>query len=179
MAGAASGLYLVGNLIEGVAALTYPNYTPKPYQGYLLVVVVSSISASLNCFLAKSLPKIEGLVLVFMALAFVVVQIVLWALAPRLTAQEVFGTFTNDAGWSSLGLSMMSGNSLMANLLIGEWPRIMFVLVSDFCRLRQRCSHGRRDPSSLESHTKSHDYQLHYQWSPSPRHDHHLLLLPH
>lgn len=120
LTGTASGLFLAGVLIQGVAALTHPNYKAEPYQGYLLVVVVASISALLNSTLARYLPKLEGLVLIFMGLSFAAIMIVLWVLAPKLTASEVFSTFSNDAGWSSLGLSMMAGQSLLANLLIGR-----------------------------------------------------------
>lgn len=120
LCGVTSGMFTGGTLIQGVVVLTHPNYSPQPYQGWLLVVCIAAMAVLFNTYLAKHLPKLEGIVLVVFVVAFAAVLIVLWVLSPKLSASDVFSTFTNDGGWSSLGLSMVAGQSVSVYLLIGS-----------------------------------------------------------
>ena len=120
LAGTTTGLYLTGYLITGLAALANPGYKPSPYQGYLLVILVTIVAILINTFLAKYLPQLEGFIAIFVVLAYATVLVVLWVLGPKLTAKEVFGTFTGDAGWSTYGLNLMAVQGLVAAFFIGE-----------------------------------------------------------
>ena len=74
--------------MQGLIVVTNPNYVPQPYQGYLFVVMVATFALFVNTFLARHLPRLEGIVFVLFILAFMVTMVVLWVLAPRLTASE-------------------------------------------------------------------------------------------
>lgn len=98
----------------------HDTYQAQPYQAYLLVVALALCGCFINTYLAKHLPTLEGIGLFIMILAFIGIQIVLWVLSPRLMASEVFSTFSNEGGWSSLGLSMMAGQILLVWSLTGQ-----------------------------------------------------------
>ncbi|KAK4539218.1 hypothetical protein LTR36_000873 [Oleoguttula mirabilis] len=119
--GTTSGFYLAGSLIQAVIVELHSSYTAAPWRAYLLVLGLATIGALVNTFLSRKLPKLEGVAFVLTIFGFVTVVIVLWVLSSpnRLTAAEVFQTFTNDGGWSSLGLSMMAGQILLVWALTG------------------------------------------------------------
>lgn len=62
-----------------------------------------------NVFGAKKLPLGQNILLVAHVGLFIVIVAVFWAKAPHVPASEVFTVFTNDGGWSSIGLSLMIG----------------------------------------------------------------------
>ena len=74
--------------MQGLIVVTQPNYVPKPYQAYLFVVMVATFALLVNTLLARSLPRLEGVVFVLFTLAFMATMVVVWVLAPRLSAGE-------------------------------------------------------------------------------------------
>jgi choline transport protein len=124
--GTTSGFFLAGSLIQGVIVELHPSFAAEPWRAYLLVVCLATIGALVNTYLSRKLPKLEGLAFILTISGFVSVIIVLWVLNShrRLTASEVFQTFTNDGGWSSLGLSMVAGQILLVWTLTGQHPHI-------------------------------------------------------
>ena len=58
---------------------------------------------------AKRLPLVERLVLLVHVCGLFAVAIPLWALSPRKPASVVFTEFTNNGGWSTMGLSFWVG----------------------------------------------------------------------
>ncbi|KAK3714683.1 hypothetical protein LTR37_007663 [Vermiconidia calcicola] len=102
--------YLAGTIIQGLAALNNPGYAPKPWQGTLIIWAVLTFSILFNTFFASKLPLLEGTVLVLHICGFFAILIPLWVLGDRpKPASEVFLTFTNGGGWSSMGLSCLVG----------------------------------------------------------------------
>lgn len=111
------------------------SYVPQPYQGTLLVWAVTSFCVIFNVFLAKRLPFVEGVLLTIYVsvssntqhgsrfrwrkldsfahlsqiIGFFVIIIPLWVLAPISAPHDVFSTFNNDGGWSSIGVAVMVG----------------------------------------------------------------------
>ena len=73
---------------------------------------------------ARHLPKLEGVIIIVFCLAFAVFLVVFWVLAPHLTAAKVFQTFETGNGWSSLGLAMLSSQSNILFVLLGELHRL-------------------------------------------------------
>lgn len=73
-----------------------------------------------NIWGAHLWPLIQNVLMVFHIVFFLVVIIVLWALAPRQSASVVFTEFTNEGGWSSIGLSVMVGQITAIYSLLGE-----------------------------------------------------------
>ena len=118
--GTCSGMFLLGVQVQGLIALTHESYSPQPWQGYLFVILMVTIGLLLNTWGAKQLPLIEGIILVFHIFGWATVLIVLWILSPKNTATEVFTTFQNEGGWSSIGLSMLVGQVTSIYGLIGS-----------------------------------------------------------
>lgn len=63
----------------------------------------------INTGLAKWLPKVEGVFLIFHILGFFAIIIPLVYLGPHGSAKDVFATFLNEGGWSTNGLSFFVG----------------------------------------------------------------------
>ena len=102
--------FLIGTIIQGMITLNYPDsYVAQPYQGTLLTIAVMVFCIVFNVFLAKSLPFVEGLLLIIYIIGFFVIVIALWVLAPRGNAEAIFTTFNNSGGWSSTGVAFMVG----------------------------------------------------------------------
>ncbi|OQO04046.1 hypothetical protein B0A48_10689 [Cryoendolithus antarcticus] len=94
--------------------------SPKPWQGYLFVILMVTIGLAFNTILAKQLPWIEGVILVFHIFGWITVLIVLGILSPKNNATQVFTSFQNEGGWGSIGLSMLVGQVTSIYGLIGS-----------------------------------------------------------
>jgi choline transport protein len=108
-AGTASGPFLVGTMIQALITVNDPTYTPTNWQGTLFVFAVTILVFILNVWGSRAMPVIQNLMLMLHILGFLTIVICLWVLAPRNTAETVFTAFTNEGGWSSMGLSLMVG----------------------------------------------------------------------
>lgn len=115
----ASSAFLGGLMIQGLLALNYPSYVAQRWHGTLILYALVGISLLVNTWLARLLPRIEGIVLVIHVIGFFCVLIPLVYLAPHGTPAEVFATFNNDSGWESQGLSFMIGLSTSMFAFIG------------------------------------------------------------
>lgn len=118
--GTCSGMFLLGVQVQGLIALTHESYSPQPWQGYLFVILMVSIGLGFNTLGAKQLPLVEGIILVFHIFGWATVLIVLWILSPKNSAHDVFTSFQNEGGWSSIGLSMLVGQVTSIYGLIGS-----------------------------------------------------------
>ena len=85
----------------------------------LLMIGLALLAVLLNAFLAKHLPLIEGVLLVFDVLGFFAVLIPLWVLAPKVSVSAVFTTFENGGDWSSVGAACVIGILTPAGAFIG------------------------------------------------------------
>jgi amino acid transporter len=108
-AGNASGSFLTGSMIQALIIINNPNYDPTNWQETLLIFANVVVLFSANVFGAKRLPLGQNLLLVLHCAGFLVVIIVLWVMAPHNSAHTVFTQFTNEGGWSSIGVSLMIG----------------------------------------------------------------------
>ncbi|KAI9808499.1 MAG: hypothetical protein M1827_007204 [Pycnora praestabilis] len=108
-AACASGAYLGGTIIQGLLVLNYPSYDFHRWHGTLMFYAVILLALIVNTWMARHLPKLEGFILVVHIFGFFGVLIPLVYLAPHGNASEVFGTFLNEGGWSSQGLSFFVG----------------------------------------------------------------------
>ncbi|GAB1206825.1 hypothetical protein APSETT445_005527 [Aspergillus pseudonomiae] len=108
-AGAASGSFLTGTIIQGLISVKDPSYEPENWQGTLFVFAMILVIYFFNVYAASWMPRIQNLLLALHILCFVVVITVLWAMAPRQPASVVFLEFSNTGGWSSMGLALMVG----------------------------------------------------------------------
>lgn len=117
--GLASLAFLVGTMIQGLLVLNNPDYVFENWHGTLLVIAITAFCIIFNTFLAKRLPMVEGLILIFHVLGFFAVLIPLWVLGPRGDPKQVFTEFLNLGEWQTDGLSFMVGLLAPVYTLIG------------------------------------------------------------
>jgi choline transport protein len=108
-AGQASVAFLAAEMIQALAILNYPNYSPTRWQGTLIFYGVIAFIVFINTYLARWLPKIEGMILILHIVGFFAILIPLVYLAPHGSARDVFATFINGGGWNTNGLSFFVG----------------------------------------------------------------------
>lgn len=100
--------------------LNNANYIPERWHGTLLIIAVATFSIIFNTLLARKLPLVEGIVLVLHIFGFFAVFVTMWVLAPRSPAKEVFSSFQDNAGWGSIGLSVLLGQLAPIFSLLGS-----------------------------------------------------------
>ncbi|KAE9377008.1 amino acid transporter [Stipitochalara longipes BDJ] len=108
-AGQASVAFLAASIIQGLTILNYPDYNATRWQGTLIFYAVIAVVVFINTYLARWLPKIEGMILILHIVGFFVILIPLVYLAPHGSASDVFATFLNTGAWQTDGLSFFVG----------------------------------------------------------------------
>jgi choline transport protein len=101
--------YSVAQQIEGIIALSNPNYVIQGWHGTLLTIAITLFCIFFNTVLFRKLPMIEGVALALHILGFFAFLIVLWVMGPRAPASQVFGQFQDNNGWGNLGLATLIG----------------------------------------------------------------------
>lgn len=118
----ASGAFLCGTLIQGLIALTHPEYSPQRWHGTLLLWSVILVAVIVNTIISSLLPKLECLILIIHVLGFFAVLIPLVYMAPHGDAASVFTVFLNEGGWQTTGLSFMIGLTGNVFAFLGTSP---------------------------------------------------------
>ncbi|KAJ7772241.1 GABA permease [Mycena metata] len=119
-AGTASGSYLTGSLIQALITINNPNYNPTNWQGTLLMFAMAFVLFLANVFGAKKIPMGQNFLMVLHCALLVVFVAIYAALAPHVSAADVFTTFTNEGNWASIGLSLMVGQITAIYILVGS-----------------------------------------------------------
>lgn len=83
-----------------------------------------------NTWLGRLLPRIESLTLLLYVMGFVAVLVTLVYLAPHKSAAEVFKTFQNLGGWSSMRLSFFVGFITTMGFFLGKVSSDMYVSIN-------------------------------------------------
>lgn len=120
VAGFAAGAFFVSSLIQALMVLNNPDYDPTGWQGTLIFWAVILVCALINTVLGKVLPAIEIGILILHTVGFFAIIVPLLYLAPKTTGQEVFTTFQNLGGWSSIVLSFFVGLNGNAVAFVGK-----------------------------------------------------------
>lgn len=107
-AGAASGSFLTGTIIQGLITIRNPDYSPENWHGTLFVFAMILLIYIFNVYAADAMPVLNNLLMICHLLSWCVVLIVLWAMAPHRSAKAVFTEWTNQGGWP-MGVSVMIG----------------------------------------------------------------------
>jgi len=105
----AGGSYSTSSLMLQLISFNRPSYVPENWHVTLMMIGVACMATLFNTFGAKQLPMLEGIVLFVHIFGFFVIIIVLWAMAPKALASEVFGTFSNLGGYDSIGTACFVG----------------------------------------------------------------------
>lgn len=184
-AGTASGSFLTGTIIQALITVNNPDYSPTNWQGTLLVFAMVLVLFVANIWGAKNLPLAQNVLLVVHVFGFLAVIIVLWVLAPRNTAEVVFTQFTNQGGWSTMGLSLMVGQiSAIYGSICNVSPALPSysprqVLTNSHRRLRRNSPHGRRSQRRRPQRPQRNVLVIRAQRRPRPRDSNNLPLCPH
>ncbi|KAJ5706745.1 hypothetical protein N7488_006546 [Penicillium malachiteum] len=108
-AGAASGSFLTGTIIQGLISVRDPSYKPQNWQGTLFVFAMIAIIYFFNVHAANWMPRIQNLLLALHLMSWVIVVIVLFVITPHQPAKVVFTEFYNGGNWPTIGVSLMVG----------------------------------------------------------------------
>ncbi|KAF2133571.1 hypothetical protein P153DRAFT_420411 [Dothidotthia symphoricarpi CBS 119687] len=81
---AATVLYLAGKQIQALIVLHNLSYTPKAWQGTLLIWSVLLICLAFNTFFSNKLPLVEGVIIILYLVGFFAVIIPLWVIGDRM-----------------------------------------------------------------------------------------------
>ncbi|KAM0719022.1 hypothetical protein Q7P37_004927 [Cladosporium fusiforme] len=108
-AGAASGPFLVGTMIQSLVYVNKEEYESTNWQGTLMVWAITFIVYLGNVYGGSAMPVFQNVMLIVHVFGFLAIIVMFWVLAPRNTAEVVFTSFTNGGGWSSMGLALMVG----------------------------------------------------------------------
>lgn len=105
---------------QALIVLWHPEtYAYKTWHGTLIVIAIVLIACFFNTALGPRLPIVQSLVFAVHTFGFLAIFITLWVLSPKKPAHAVFTEFTNNGGWSSMGLSFMVGLLPLAGSLSG------------------------------------------------------------
>ena len=170
-AGNASGSFLTGTIVQALLVVNYPDYSPTAWQGTLFVFAMVLILFIVNIWGAPVWAGIQNGLMVLHILFFLVVIITLWVMAPHQSAKTVFTSFTNEGGWSSMGLSVMVGQITAIYSLLGTVPFsscMCYILTK--IRFRCNCPHCGRSQRCRPICSHLYFLELRRQWS----HGHHL-----
>ncbi|KAF2029012.1 amino acid permease-like protein [Setomelanomma holmii] len=111
---------MLSSLITGMVLLAYPDAEiGKLWHVTLIMFLWLFLMVSFNIFFAQYLPLAEGIVLVLHVVAFFAFLVLFWATAERASADQVFTSWTNGGGWSSMGVSALVGLSTPLWCFIG------------------------------------------------------------
>ena len=108
MFGIAAGLFISATLIRLTATLGDPDDVPQAWQTYLILLALLAVCTVLNTICVRFLPVLEWLAGIIFVCGFVTTVVVYAVMAPKASASEVFGTFTNGGGWSNLGFAILT-----------------------------------------------------------------------
>lgn len=108
-AGTASGSFLLGTIIQGLITTNDPSYEGTAWQGTLLTFAMTAILFVVNVWGSNELPLFQTVLFVVHVVGMIVVVVVFAVCSPHVSGKAVFTQFTNEGGWSSMGLALMIG----------------------------------------------------------------------
>jgi choline transport protein len=103
------GIFLVGSLIQTMILVNNENYAFPNWHGTLLACAAMIIAYIGNVYGSRILPYWQIPVFIVHILAYFAFIVPIWVRAPAATHSQVWRDFSNNGGWSSIGLSIMIG----------------------------------------------------------------------
>ncbi|KAK3109703.1 hypothetical protein LTR53_016757 [Teratosphaeriaceae sp. CCFEE 6253] len=107
--GNAVGIFLVGSLIQCIIAINDESYGFPAYQCTLLAFGAMLIAYVGSVYGSKALPYWQNAVFAVHIMGYLAYIIPIWVSAPTATHSQVWKEFSNDGGWSSMGLTVLIG----------------------------------------------------------------------
>lgn len=118
-AACATTAFAFAEVMTSFAQGVSPGYQPKLWHTTLIYYASLAVGTITTTVLGKGLSNLEVVFLVVYIVGYFVCLVPLVWLAPHASAHDVFGTFINNGGWSTQGLSFMVGFSAVAYDLLG------------------------------------------------------------
>lgn len=108
-ASVAASAFAAAQTVQGMASLGMPDYVPTLWQIPLMYWGFALVGLFFNTVAGRLLPQVESTILVVHILGFfaTLIPLVLWG--PKGDPAVVFGTWQNQGGWDTQGLSFMVG----------------------------------------------------------------------
>jgi amino acid transporter len=120
LVGAAGGYYIMQTLLEALIEVYLPDYLFSNWQATLVMMAFVVVTVLFNTLGARLLPLVETISLVGHVAGWIITIVVLWVLAPKNSAHEVFGEVINNGGWSNTGLSCLVGSITILYAQLGK-----------------------------------------------------------
>ena len=95
--------------LQGLIALNVQSYEIKAWHSTLLCIAITSFAILWNTVFIRKLPLVEGIGMILHIFGFVTFLVVLWVMAPRSDAHQVWTKFEDPSGWGSVGMSTLVG----------------------------------------------------------------------
>jgi choline transport protein len=111
--------YATTQQFEGLIALNVPSYTILGWHGTLFNIAVVLFAIVWNTVLIRKLPLVEGVIVMFHCMGFIVFIVVLWVMGPRSNTKQVWTDFQDNGNWGSIALSCLVGMTGPVITLIG------------------------------------------------------------
>ncbi|KAK3717684.1 hypothetical protein LTR37_005751 [Vermiconidia calcicola] len=108
-AGNAMGIFITGSLVQTIILINNDSYAFPAWQGTLLAILMVVIAYGANIYGAKVLPYWQNIFFALHILAYFAYIVPIWISAPAASHSQVWATFKNDGGWSSMGLALLVG----------------------------------------------------------------------
>lgn len=120
LVGAAGGYYIMQTLLEALIEVYLPDYSFSNWQATLVMMAFVTVTVLFNTLGTKILPMVEIITLFVHVAGFFIILIVLWVLAPKNSAHDVFVEVVNGGGWSNTGLSCLVGSITVLYAQLGK-----------------------------------------------------------
>lgn len=118
----ASAPYAAGNLIQGLIALSNPDYEPERWKTFLVYLAILILAFVFNQWCSKVLPLLETGIMIIHSLFFFIMIIVIAVIPPqRNSASFVFTEFLNLSGWEDAGAAWCLGMLTSAYITVGKY----------------------------------------------------------
>ncbi|GAA5916874.1 hypothetical protein JCM5296_000735, partial [Sporobolomyces johnsonii] len=106
----ASVVIILSEVVFALVQAYHPAFVIQRYQVYLVYLLVNFASVFWNIFASQATPWMGKAFFYFSSLVFVIILIVVVAMAPSHQSNtSVWATYTNDIGWSSSFVVVMTG----------------------------------------------------------------------
>jgi len=83
---------------------------------------MTAICVVFNVYFERILPLMQNIFMPVYVAAFIATIAVMWAMIPHVDAKTALLEFTDEGGWSSMGLAVMVGQISAIFALGGQWP---------------------------------------------------------
>ncbi|KAF2796033.1 putative GABA permease, partial [Melanomma pulvis-pyrius CBS 109.77] len=109
----------LATIVQGLVIMNNPTYVAERWHATLMTYCFLFLALFVNTYLNKYFAKIEGMILILYILGFLGVVISLSTLSIHVTAEQVFKSWNNGGGWSSMSLAWFVSLSSFAGAFAG------------------------------------------------------------